>query len=238
MKKVLAIGDSLIAGDYGASLLEYSKYVKKLEFKNRGANGEPVRGIVRKLKIYLNTEDTPDILILDGGANDILIPYMTEHHPKEWGPFFRKMFRYGSTPAESDEELRDLILAAINTAFEAGVKSVIFLTIPCLGEDPGQPLNLERERINQIIRETSSSYTGKGKLLLGDLGKVFDRKLMDLKSPSSWLFTSPSDMEKPCTAEELKDRNLAFTIDGVHLNTEGARISAGVLDEALEKILS
>lgn len=234
MKDILAVGDSLIAGDYGASLLEHSKY--RLRIKNGGANGEPVRGIIRNLKIHLNTEYAPDILILDGGANDILIPYIKEHHPKEWGPLFRKLFRHGSIPAESEEEFRELILAALRSAFEAGVSTVVFLTIPCLGEDPAHPLNRKRERMNNIIREIHSSFTGRGELLLADLGRTFDTKLGDLESHSPWIFSSPADLENTFTPVQIRERNLVYTIDGVHLNTEGAEISAEVLDDVLMNI--
>ena len=131
MKKLLAVGDSLLAGQYGESLLNHSEQIKEYQLINRGQNGMPMSGILRNLEVYLKT-NLPDILLLDGGANDLLIPYMKKNHPEQWGPFVRNMERHKILAAEGLQEIGNLLKKAIAISREAGVREIIILTIPAI----------------------------------------------------------------------------------------------------------
>ena len=171
MKTVLALGDSLIAGNIGESFLERSRELQKFKLINHGQDGEPVKGILRNLKSYLKSHSTPDILLLDGGGNDLLIPYMTRHHPEKWGPFFRKLARHGSLPIEGVQEFRTSFEEILNLIREAGIKHLILMTIPNLTEDPDSSSERTAETLKSGDPEFAELGGGRIKYPTGRYGK-------------------------------------------------------------------
>jgi lysophospholipase L1-like esterase len=238
MKTALAMGDSLIAGNIGESFLEHSREIRRFNLINQGQDGEPVKGILRNLKDYLESGPLPDILILDGGGNDLLIPYMTEHHPKEWGPFFRKLSRHGSTPAEDLQEFRGSFGEILKLTEEAGIKQLILMTIPNLSESLAHPLNEQRKILNREIRNLQKSSGNGMEIQLADMGRVTESALLPLQPGSDWLFSSPADMAAVVSEEISRSRGLHLTTDGVHLNKRGAALLAEELDRILQEIQS
>ncbi len=236
MKKVLALGDSLIAGNIGESFLEYSREIQRFKLINHGQDGAPLKGILRNLKSYLESQSTPDILILDGGGNDLLIPYMTRHHQKEWGPFFRKLARHGSIPVENRQEFRACLEEILNLIREAGIKHLILMTIPNLTENLTHPLNRQRHHLNREIRSLQNSGGDELHIHLADMGKATEAALLPLQPGSDWLFSSPADMAAAAPEEVSESRGLHLTTDGVHLNRNGAALLADELDRVLREI--
>ena len=233
MKKLLAVGDSLLAGHYGESPLNHSDQIERFHLINRGQNGEPMKGILRNLEVHLRTNH-PDILLLDGGANDLLIPYMQKNHPKEWGPFIRKMERHESIAASGTEEFGSLLNQGLNQSLKAGVEKIIVLTIPVLCENLEHPLQKGKKALNATIRQIVASDFPASQVYLADLSEEIDKALLPLQPGSDWLFQSPIDLEKDRTAAPAEERGLFFTIDGVHLNSRGAGLCGSVLDQILK----
>ena len=238
MKTVLAMGDSLVAGNIGESFLEHSREIRRFRLINQGQDGEPVKGILRNLENYLKSNPSPDVLILDGGGNDLLIPYMTEHHPGEWSPFFRKLSRHGSTPAGDIEEFRTDFRKILKRTEEAGINHLVLMTIPNLSENLTHPLNEQRKILNRAIRNLPDE-TGKGLTVhLADLGRRTESALLPYQPGSDWLFSSPADLASVITEETSRSRGLRFTTDGVHLNKRGAALLAKELDRVLKELQS
>jgi len=239
---LIAAGDSLTAGRYGTPYLPRIASAVKWTILNLGADGEPLRGIERNLRAGLAGHPAPDTVILEGGANDLLIPWMTRHYPKQWGPFTRKLSRHGSIAAADDSEILKLIESCLKTAGKAGAGRVILMTVPILGEQLDSPLNLRREQLNEVIREAVRENCGRNlPVFLADPARLFEKELLSRQPGSDWLFSAPGDLEKDrriladgLPGEDLsRNRNLHLTIDGVHLNSRGA----GLCTEALDRIL-
>ncbi len=235
MKKLLAVGDSLLAGQYGESPLNHSEKIKQFRLINRGQNGMPMSGILRNLEVHLRT-NLPEILLLDGGANDLLIPYMEENHPEQWGPFIRNMERHKILAAQSLQEFGDLLKKAVALSRGAGVREIILLTIPLLSENLEHPLHKKKIEINSLIRQIQKEESLLSPVHLADLGERFNSELEPIQPGSTWLFQSPMDLENDRNKEPSRERGLVYTIDGVHLNSRGALICGEILDGILTGI--
>lgn len=231
--KILCLGDSLTAGTLGISWLEILRERPALqgwELINAGENGFTMAGLESRLTGYLEREDAPDILILEGGANDILLPHM-QSAGRAWDPFIRRLLRHGSPPAASLSDFQNTLARIGETAERAGIGKTISCTIPCLGENLDSPLNRRREEYNRIIKRNSS--------LVADTAPAFEDILRSL-SPSSYLFETPEQLQEDALTlssrgeEELcAKRGLRLTIDGAHLNSRGARIFAESVESSL-----
>ena len=231
------MGDSLIAGHFGASLMAHCPSLGLLKLENHAQDGEPLKGVLRHMRTQLESRPAPDILLIEGGANDLLFPYMTEKHFEAWGPFFRKLARHGSIPVKDAEEFRSELKAGLSDAYAAGVKKIIVMTIPCVTENLDNPLNRQREVLNRMIRSVLQEEKREFPPLLCDLGSLFEKALAPLQPGPDWLFSTPADMAAPWTEETVRERRLSLTIDGAHLNTRGAQLAAKELDRVLEALL-
>jgi lysophospholipase L1-like esterase len=231
--RILCLGDSLTAGILGISWLEILRdrpALRSCELINAGENGFTMAGLASRLTAYLEKEDVPDILVLEGGANDILLPHM-QSAGRAWDPFIRKLRRHGSRPAASLPDFSRTLAGIYETAERAGIGKVVCCTIPCLGEDLESPLNRRREEYNRILRESSD--------LVADAAAAFEAVLRPLP-PSSYLFQTPEELQED--AQTLSNRGeeplcgsrgLHLTIDGAHLNGRGARIFAETVAKSL-----
>ncbi len=234
MSVVLCLGDSLTAGSLGFSwlrALESRAEMSLFELINAGENGFTMEGLENRLKEFLEKETTPGILILEGGANDLLLPHM-QSSGKSWDPFIRKLFRSGSPPAASAADFELCLKRIIRTAEAAGIRKTISCTIPCLGENLDSPLNRRREAYNRIIRGNSA--------LCADTASLFEDILRARRNHSSHLFQSPEELERDALfiqregMEELsRERGLHLTIDGAHLNERGASLFADEVERNL-----
>ncbi|MBF9015295.1 MULTISPECIES: GDSL-type esterase/lipase family protein [unclassified Oceanispirochaeta] len=232
MKNIMFLGDSLTAGNLGASylkLLEKEESLKGHKLINAGEDGFTMAGLQLKLEKYLEENNTPDTLVLEGGANDLLLPHM-QKAGTAWNPFIRKLSRHGSIPASSSLEFRAHCSAVLSTALDGGIAQVFVCTITCLGEDLSSELNRQREEYNRILRDLCLEYTN---IFFSCICLDASAEIEPILSESSagWLFRSPEDLQSDALTimergEEIlcRERGLLLTIDGAHLNQRGAEI--------------
>ncbi len=239
MKDILFLGDSITHGSIGSSYLKILEKDEKLQGKNLinlGENGYPLAGLALKFQDYLRGKDLSGAaLIIEGGANDLLLPHM-QSLGRDWNPFIRLLSRHGAIPAVDGEALAAKLKWICRLAREAGIEKMIICTIACLGEDPTSALNADRKAYNEAIRNVCREEGA----VLADLDAVFAPLLRD--SHSSWLFSKPGDFDADALkiaegGEEAlcRERDLKLTIDGTHLNREGARLTAAGILRALEE---
>jgi len=248
MKQLLFMGDSLTAGNLGSSYLallgEYPEF-QDCTLLNEGEDGYTIEGIRTKMESLPESRSLPDVLILEGGANDLLLPFM-QSAGNAWDPFIRKLKRHGSVPLETEELFREGFGKLLSSAFDRGIKRVVTCTIPCLGEDLSSPLNRKREVYNRVIRDVTAEYQ---KALFScdcaDPALAFEKMLNPFQPGSDYLFRTPADLQTD--AERIHregeeslclERNLRLTIDGAHPNRSGAAAVAGVFREILIPVLS
>ena len=121
-----------------------------------------------------------------------------------------------------------------------GFRSPLLVTIACLGENLETPLNQSRRRHNDVIR---SLCTGGGPRLI-DTAAWFEHILRGGGSPKNDLLENPENIRDRLlkklarwTDSLSRKRGLQLTIDGVHFNRRGSRITARVVARALRQLL-
>ncbi|MDC7231835.1 MAG: SGNH/GDSL hydrolase family protein [Spirochaetales bacterium] len=257
-KEILFLGDSLTAGTIGSSyfkLLTQNKILEEYSLINLGENGFTIAGLRVKLEHYLQSNKAPSILVIEGGANDLLLPHM-QNQGLHWDPFIRKLRRHGSVPAASVSAFRTQLNLLLGSAMDGGIPVVLLCTIPFLGEDLTSGLNRKREAYNAVIRTACrESDSALFKCVIADLAagaeKILSENVLEQKSdsdscgpeaPGSWLFKAPADFERDAlrireTGEETlcRERGLRLSIDGAHPNRQGAALMASVLLKTLRE---
>lgn len=229
------MGDSLAGG---LPHLSFSSHLTGMlpgwDLSVSARGGETLAGVGSRLKALLSRHQ-PDAVILEAGANDILLPYL-EERGGPWRRLVKWMTAGGNLPA-TDPTSFETLLARILKSLPGRPRSVILTTIPCLGEDRSSHLNLLRERYNMAISKVATDLD----LPLADAGKAFRDILSHLEDPSPYLmddftglFTDALRALTPRTAYQLSGRRgLVLTLDGVHPNPLGAEILARAVAEAI-----
>lgn len=238
---VLLIGNSLTAGNLG---IPYSRCLKLPENSpsenriiNQGLDGDTLLGVRNRLEAALETEN-PDVLVIQTGANDILLPEM-DSRGGLWTPFVREMEKRGSIPTTEPEEFSELYTEMLKTAVSHGVdiRCIICVTIPPIGEVLHSGRNRKREVYNREIRRVVEESGAN----LADVSSEFERILQKIETPSDWFFNSPVDFT--ADVKEVRrgkgamrlseERGLYLTMDGAHLNEKGAELMGKVISAAI-----
>ncbi len=227
-------GDSITAGNLGVPFTKLLELPAGSSLSVHGVDGDTVKGVSGRLQDILKA-DNPDVLVIEAGANDILIPEMSKKGG-EWNSFVENMASIGSVPLPLLEDFHACFSNMIAEALEWGVERILCLTILPLGENLNSNLNKKRRDKNECIRR---AVFDAGVELL-DTADIFDKALQNFSEYSDWLFSSPSEfitdlrrMRREGGANVLsRERGLHLTMDGAHLNEEGAGLLAGAVSAA------
>lgn len=238
-KSVLIIGDSITEGVLG---IDYVKMLQNkfpnFQFCNMGLGGDTLQGIADRLLAEISI-NRYDIIIIEAGHNDIILPKM-----KEINFLFRlaynKLIRRGSIPTTNPDKFEKKYTWLI-TKIRAMCKSEIILTtLNCLNEDLSSDTNKKRAHLNQIIKKVALYHS----CVIADVGKVFDEELANTNNYSKFLDnffnTFFFDALKTKTIQDTislsNKRKLKLTVDGVHINLEGAKIYCNVISDCLNSL--
>lgn len=230
---VLCIGDSITKGMVGVN------FIKKVQqnfpgstFVNKGINGETLNKIAERALKHLRENNQYDALIFEAGAGDLAIPTM-EHKGSLFQFAYRHQLKIGMKPKTTQEEFYQAYKSAVQEIKQIFSGKIILLTNICIGEDLKTDINKHRAVYNDIIRKIALDE----QVLLADAGKSVDQYLAnkhqrDYCCPSFWK-TTYTDRVWTLTnvgADYLsKQRKLHLTIDGIHLNSQGAAVFAQVI---------
>ncbi len=235
---ILCFGDSITQGRPGVT---YLKYVRdRREFVNFGLGGDTLAGMTVRLKnAFCDAKySNADTVIIGIGTNDVLHPYL-RGFSKSWTKIVGRLIGRGSVPCSDETEFRVRYEELLKMLADTDKKVIIF-GIPLL-ETNVVELNVKAEAYNRIIRE-----------LCGELG-VYFIDIMELQSEIKTKlnnhgakFFSSSILEPvfltvfttylPFTDQVSKNRGLAVTVDGVHMNTISAKCLASLVDAAVESL--
>ena len=232
---VTIIGDSLTAGNLGIPYMRYLNPPEGTAIINRGRDGDTVRGVRERLEESLRA-DRPDVLVVEIGANDILLPEMAARGGN-WTPFVERMLTQGSIPTPDPDDFIAMYADLLHIAGSWGTEHIICLSIPPVGENLGSERNRRREVLNRRIRELT---VDEGLLLL-DIAAAFENELKSISLTSDYFFDDPGEFvidarlirRKQEAAILSEERGLFFTMDGAHLNEKGAALMARVISESL-----
>jgi len=233
---VTLLGDSLTAGNLGIPYTRYLNLSADYKIVNRGRDGDTVQGIRDRLDDALRS-DGPDIVVVQVGANDVLLPEMAARGGA-WKEFVDKISAAGSVPSPDSRLFSDLYDDLLLRISAWGVDRIVCATVPPMGENLADERNRKREEINRRIRIAAQNSGA----LLADIADDFEKKLEDLQLPSEWFFSDPSVfvtdariLRKDKSAMRLSEsRGLCLTMDGAHLNEQGALIAGNRIGKMIQ----
>jgi lysophospholipase L1-like esterase len=180
--------------------------------------------------------DGPEVLVVQTGANDILLPEMAARGGA-WTTFVDEMSKRGSVPTPDPLKFGAAYEDVLDIAFSWGVEHVVAVTIPPLGENLTSQRNQSRESLNDQIRRAADA----GAARLADVAAAFESELAEIEVLSDWFFGKPADFisdvrrvrrEKGAAAMS-EERGLYFTMDGAHLNERGAALMGRIVSDAV-----
>lgn len=235
MAEVLIVGDSLTAGHPGAGYVPLlSGMAPAHEIMADGRGGSTLSGIAVRLLSRLKRH-VPDVMVIAAGMNDLLLPWMSGRGGR-WQTLARRLESRGEAPMSDAASFRSRYKELIGRASQHQVK-IIVATISCAGDDLGNGLNRLRARYNDAIRSLADA----ARVRCADVGKVFDGILAAERKSGSYLLDDYAStyldalmtvVGSPADRVSVK-RGLLLAIDGVHLNSRGARLLAETVAGAL-----
>lgn len=231
--KVLFVGDSITNGKIGESFVELiGKRNPSWQIQNLGRDGETFNRIIERLIEFLEKDNSFDLVVLQGGYNDLLLPTFRS---KGW--WFRlayqQQLKKGLKPlAINDGEAHDVLAKSIKKIKRLFSERIILVTIGCLGENLQSKLNQQRSQLNNILEKIAADEN----ISVTHTQKMFDEFLQNRFQSNYcvdnfWAIILIDRFTRLLSAQ----RKLHLTIDGVHLNRLGAEIFA---DSVLEIINS
>ncbi|MCG7343194.1 GDSL-type esterase/lipase family protein [Sporosarcina sp. ACRSL] len=209
--KIALIGDSLTEGRPGVSFANMLKvrFPKDL-FVNLGKPGETVKSLYSRLT-KTGLDDDFDLAFLWIGTNDV----------------YSKLLNVKAQPVvENLEEFKEVyqqILEIVNSSS----KMVVMVSPALVGEHFDNPSNREVKELCMLIK----SLSAKEHVHYLDLHAVFEKALTN-ETSSDYISTNPFrvmfDVFFYKKAEKIDQlsakRGLKLTLDGIHLNSPGAKI--------------
>lgn len=232
--KILFAGDSISNGKLGASFTDLISQNSFYQTTNLGRDGETFNLIFKRLVGHLNLENDYDYIVLQGGYNDILLPsFLKKRRIFKWT--YDYQIKHGHSPIPVTE-LESFLMREIQKVRELYKGPIIFLTIGCIGEQLNSDLNLQRNKFNEVIKHVTQQQN----LYLVNPQIEFD-KYLNQKQQSNyclenfWAIAIWDRLTKNLNKLSHR-RNLHLTIDGVHLNDQGAEIFANCVIHELKNL--
>ena len=238
--KILLIGDSITEGVDGYS---YERLLKvdfpNCEFVNMGLGGDTLLGMSQRLFAALEQTADYDVIVIAIGHNDLLIPHL-EQGSTTFQFIAQNLIKRGSIPTSDSTAFANKLTMMLDSLQFVYKGPVIITTLNCLGERLDNELNQQRQQLNAAIRQVAETRG----LILADVGAIFDEQLTG-KETAVTVLGNPYFMitlDKLLSSSKAgvnflsRIRKTHLTIDGVHLNYEGANIYRDVIGACLEKI--
>lgn len=235
---ILAIGDSLLKGTVGVNFLKriYAKH-PSWQFQNEGANGQPLVSIVKRLKALPSLSDY-DVILFQAGHNDLLLPSFQQK-----GFWFRQalksQLREGHIPETSPEAFEEKFRATIAYIKASSTAHLILITLTCFGENLTSPLNQQRQVYNTIIRNAARDFNCGLADAAASMDAVLALRPANFYCLNGFLNAAFLDLIR-CSyfgkADVLSEkRGQYLTIDGIHINSRGAKLFAEEVETQILK---
>ncbi|QMU26916.1 SGNH/GDSL hydrolase family protein [Adhaeribacter radiodurans] len=226
--RILFIGDSITRGKLGVSYIQLiKKEFPAYELVNLGVDGDTFSNISRRLQTKIEQDSEFDYIVLQGGYNDIFLPYFREKS-KLFQFALKQQLKKGLVPLETAPAFEAELRKIVKTVKQKFRGKLVVTTIGCINEFRGFVLNSKRKEYNTIIRHVAQEEN----IGLADCGLLFDQVLQqELQTnyflESFWTVTVADriiSVFKNGPDWLSQKRKLKLTIDGVHLNKKGAAL--------------
>lgn len=212
--KIGLIGDSLTEGRPGVSFINILKdKYPSITLDNLGKPGESVKSLHTRLtKTTLDTDY--DLSFLWIGVNDV----------------YSKLLKVQAQPIASDHEEFQELFTKVLELVVASSKQAVAVSPAVVGEKTLNASNKELKELSLIIQLITDKYPNVSFI---NMHSLFEKRLAKLDC-SDYISTSVMSVMKdvlfyknPIRIDKLsKKRGLHLTLDGIHLNSNGARVVA------------
>ena len=211
--KIALIGDSLTEGRPGVSFANMLKErFPNDSFVNLGKPGETVKSLHSRLT-KTGVDDDFDVAYLWIGTNDV----------------YSKLLSVKAQPVVKDHEEFKQVYQQVLEIVISSSKKVVAVSPALVGEQIENPSNKEIKELSTLIKSLSENKH----IHYMDLHTVFERALASGNS-SGYISTNPFRVmfdvffyKNEARIDQLSTkRGLQLTLDGIHLNSEGAKIVA------------
>ncbi len=228
--RIIFIGDSLTEGSIGVSFVSIlKKKFPNYNLINYGKNGDTVVSLFNRLKKLDLSEDN-DIAFLWIGTNDVFVE-ISQSFKVTKSLFFQP---WSKGQKEFYNYYRELLLLLGKKAKKIFTVSPLFI-----GEDVTNKWNKKLDHLSRIISQISEEFASVNFI---DIRKKFISQLESQKVVSKFIQKSflggAFDGLLNRSPEKINqisiNRGLKFTIDGVHLNANGAELCAKIFTEIIE----
>ncbi|HAK45636.1 MAG TPA: hypothetical protein DCO79_06915 [Spirochaeta sp.] len=239
-KRVLFTGDSITEGELGCSYLQLiEEQFPDYELVNLGQDGDTLSGIMNRTIEHLQQDSSYDLIVIVAGHNDIILPDFarkTDTHRL----IVDGMAKKGSVPAADFDEFISTYESLIDSVQRLVDTPIVVTTMSCLNEDLSASTNKQRAVYNRGIRTLAADKD----IGLADVAAQFNSRLNELDCRDyfmddlmhSALFGRMNSKTPERTDKLSRERKLHLTIDGIHLNSEGAKIYSSVLSAVLAEL--
>jgi lysophospholipase L1-like esterase len=229
--RISFLGDSLTRGIPGAAFIEIlENRLPEYELLNYGKGGDTVLSLYRRIKDF-RFDKANDIAFLWVGTNDVFVKISGTY------PVFKT---FVNQPwAKNSEEFERYYRLTLDILCQHANKVI---TVPPLfmGEDIDNSWNKEMEGLSTIIERVSGFYENVEYL---DLRRIIYPRLSGKKTsvylPMSLTriaFDTLLLKQKAQIDKVSSERGLVFTLDGVHLNSAGAKLVAEAFLETINRV--
>lgn len=226
--KVVFYGDSLTEGIPGVGYYDIlRKKLPDCKLINRGKGGDTVISLYRRMK-RMDIKDY-DISFVWIGTNDVLANVRKSY------PIMKVLA--GQIWIKTEEEFEEYFRKVIDLIEN---KSKKIFTIPpiFIGEDINNKWNKKLDNISKIIKHVSKEYDN---IEFVDIRKKIYPKLKTKKT--DYIMKNPLKIlmdylrfKNPKKVDEKSElRSLQFTLDGVHLNSAGAKIVSDIFYKKIKE---
>jgi len=228
MMNVLFLGDSITEGVPGVSYTEIiKKQIENIKIVNRGVGGDTVSSLFRRVK-KMSDLSNYDHIVLFIGVNDV---YGKLNHTYRVLKILKNQ-KWAKNKNKFIIQYNELINYILTYN-----KNIIVIPPLLLGEDVLNKWNLEldelRNEIVEIIQKNDLpilriDHSFKDYLQNKEISAYLPLKITELLQDVTKL-TNPQLVD-----EKSNSRGLHITLDGVHLNSTGAKMIANEIIKRLE----
>ena len=227
--RLAVYGDSLTTGHPGASTFQALEvFLAPHDITNHGRSGDTVISLYHRIARD-RLCDPADVAILWVGVNDVLARASRTHS------VLKRLTH--QPPARDHGEFQDYYRRTLELLGK-NARNILTVSPLLIGEDLENPWNRALEELCTLIASVCAPFD---RVQYVDLRSGFAAKLKD-KQPSEYVPKSITSIA--CEAVFLRTasqvdraaarRGLHLTLDGVHLNSNGAQAVAEELRRALE----
>jgi lysophospholipase L1-like esterase len=228
--KIVFLGDSITQGIPGVSYVSMvEKSLPQYEIVNRGVGGDTVSSLQKRVK-KMNDLLTFDYIVLFIGVNDVFGKLTNSYK------ILKTLKRQKWAKDIQEFQLQYIELV---TYIKSKNKQLILIPPLLIGEDINNPWNKELKKLIKIIQDIARQEH----LTYLDVYHEYTTYLKDqdissylpMKIPE--LLKDVKNLSNPSLVDaKSKERGLHLTLDGVHINSKGAKMISDAVIQYLESV--